>query len=520
VKVGILEILGLPAGHPIDLAYRFVLTKQYASVTPQAIAVWCRELGHESHYATYYGTGDPARCLPADLDVVFIASYTQDSALAYALAKLYARSRVRTVIGGPHAKAFPTDCLRFFDLVVRECDKGLIADILSGQFDPGSVVSSARPFDDVPSVRERMPEIRKSSFLWGRHRYFMTTVPMLTSMGCPYECSFCIDWDNPYRLLSLERLAADLHFLSTHLPGALIGFHDPNFGVKFDRVLDVLETVPPDRRNPYLMESSLSTLRGSRVRRLKESNCVAVAPGVESWADYSKKAGVGLTTGSAKLETVVEHFRHLHEQIPYLQGNFMFGFDTDEGCEPIDLTKEFMTRAPFVWPALNIPVPYGGTPLYRQLEGEKRILKSMPFSFCYAPYLVITLKNYHPIEYYEKLIELLEHSSSMTMLERRLKCATRTTVRLVHVTRTLSTRVWIKSYRRVLKMLRSDRAFLAFHEGCTTDLPEFYHRMYERMLGPYAELMSRADRTPTFGDPRAFMTPSSPSSAAAPMTAT
>jgi hypothetical protein len=49
-------------------------------------------------------------------------------------------------------------------------------------------------------------------------------------------------------------------------------------------------------------------------------------------------------------------------------------------------------------------------------------------------------------------------------------------------------------------MLRSDRAFLAFHEGRTTDLPEFYHRMYERMLGPYAELMSRADRTPTFRD--------------------
>jgi hypothetical protein len=319
-------------------------------------------------------------------------------------------------------------------------------------------------------------------------------------MGCPYECSFCIDWNNPYRLLSLERLAADLRFLSTYLPGVLIGFHDPNFGVTFDRVLDTLDTIPPDRRNPYVMESSLSTLRGSRVGRLKASNCVAVAPGVESWTDYSNKAGAGLTTGAAKLETVVEHFRQLHEQIPYLQGNFIFGFDTDQGPEPIDLTKEFMVRAPFVWPAVNIPVPYGGTPLYRQLEGERRILKSMPFSFCYAPYLVITLKNYHPIEYYENLIDLLEHASSGAMLKQRLKCATRPSVGLVHVTRTLSTRVWIQSYRRVLQMLRSDRAFLAFHEGRTTDLPEFYHRMYERMLGPYAELMSRADRTPTFRD--------------------
>jgi hypothetical protein len=144
----------------------------------------------------------------------------------------------------------------------------------------------------------------------------------------------------------------------------------------------------------------------------------------------------------------------------------------------------------------------------------------MPFSFCYAPYLVITLKNYHPIEYYEKLIELFEHATSVAMLEHRLKSATRPAVRLVHVTRTLSTRLWIKSYRRVLQMLRSDRAFLRFHEGRTTDLPEFYHQMYERMLGPYAELMSRADRTPTFGDAGAPMAVGSPWSTAALTTAT
>ena len=109
MKVGILEILGLPSCHPADLAYRLVLTKQYASLTPQAVSVWCRQLGHETFYATYYGLGDPGRQLPSDLDVVFISSYTQDSALSYALAKKYRRAGLRTVIGGPHAKAFPVE---------------------------------------------------------------------------------------------------------------------------------------------------------------------------------------------------------------------------------------------------------------------------------------------------------------------------------------------------------------------------------------------------------------------------
>jgi radical SAM superfamily enzyme YgiQ (UPF0313 family) len=501
MKVGILEILGAPARYPTDLAYRLVMTKQYASVTPQAISVWCRQLGHRTFYAPYYGLGDPGSQLPTDLDIVFIASYTQDSALAYALARKYRRAGVRTVIGGPHAKAFPVDCLRFFDLAVKECDKGFVADILAGHFDPGSVISSARPFEDLPTVQERLPEIRRSAFFWSRRRSFMTTVPMLTSMGCPYTCNFCIDWNNPYRLLPLDRLAADLRFLSTELRGVMVGFHDPNFGVQFDRVLDMLETVPPEARNPYLIESSLSVLRGPRVKRLKDTNCLAIAPGVESWVDYSNKAGAGREAGVEKLDRVSAQFQHLHENIPYLQANFIFGLDSDEGHSPIALTKEFMTRTPFAWPALNIPVPYGGTPLYDQLRQEVRILTAMPFSFYYAPYLVVTLKNYDPVTYYEKLIELFEHCCSLEMLTQRMNSTTRRTVKLIHLTRTASTRVWIDVYRNILRMLRSDRELRKFHEGQSQVLPEFYHRIYERMLGPYAELISRQDRAPNLEDP-------------------
>ena len=148
MRVGILDILTTPARSWAEAAYKLALTKQYASVFPQAIAVWCREMGHRTFYATYYGAGDPKRSLPDDLDVVFIAVYTQASALAYALAKLYRREGVLTVIGGPHAKAFPTDCLRYFDVVVREGDKPLIADILKGVYDPGTIVSSSKPLED------------------------------------------------------------------------------------------------------------------------------------------------------------------------------------------------------------------------------------------------------------------------------------------------------------------------------------------------------------------------------------
>jgi hypothetical protein len=87
---------------------------------------------------------------------------------------------------------------------------------------------------------------------------------LLNSVGCPYTCNFCIDSKNPYKLLSTDQLAIDL------------------------------------ARPPYVMECSLSILRGDRLNRLQDTNCIAVAPGVESWMDYSNKACVGRTTGMQK----------------------------------------------------------------------------------------------------------------------------------------------------------------------------------------------------------------------------
>jgi radical SAM superfamily enzyme YgiQ (UPF0313 family) len=496
MRVGILDILTTPARSWAEAAYKLALTKQYASVFPQAIAVWCREMGHRTFYATYYGAGDPKRSLPADLDVVFIAVYTQASALAYALAKLYRREGVLTVIGGPHAKAFPTDCLRYFDVVVREGDKPLIADILKGVYDPGTIVSSSKPLEDLPTVEERMPEIRASAFLFGRRPYAATVVPMLASVGCPYQCDFCIDWNTPYRLLPTGRLEADLRYLSRSWPGLTIAYHDPNFAVRFDEVLDVMERIPPERRNPYLIESSLTILRGERIPRLGATNCAFVGPGVESWGEYSNKAGVGRATGPAKVERVAEHFRRLYEHVPYLQANFMFGLDTDAGDEPIELTKEFMTRTPFVWPVVNIPHPFGGTPLYERYLEEGRILTSMPFAFYYSPYLVTRLKNYHPDGFYRRLIDLFTHFTSAPMLARRVASARHGHVRTLHVVRTFVKRRRVLAFRRILHQLETDRSFRAFHEGETPRLPEFYHRELERLLGHYAELIPREERTP------------------------
>ena len=471
-------------------------TKQYASIMPQAVAVWARQLGHEVHYATFYGLGDPKRKLPANLDFVFMSVYTKDSALSYALAKLYRREGTVTIIGGPHAKSFPEDCLRFFDLVVTQCDQELVADILGGQYDLKSIISSGRPLTNLPSLEERMPEVRAASFFRGTRPYFATMVPLLASLGCPYTCDFCTDWNNPYSVLPPDRLEADLKYLSTSYPGVKISFQDPNFAVQFDKTMDILERVPQGQRNPYVMESSLSVLKGSRLGRLRDTNCFFVAPGVESWTDYSNKAGVGSSTGIAKVRLVAEHLKLLRSYVSGIQVNLLFGLDTDAGNDPVELTKEFMSLTPFAWPVLNIPVPFAGTPLHDNYLAENRVLEAMPFSFYYFPYLVTTLKNYDPATYYQGLLDMLLHYSNLPFLWRRIGTASSQSLRLLYTVRTIRAKEGIGQFRRILKMLTTDKQFRDFHNGGSTRLPEFYHHEFERLLGPYASLISREERIP------------------------
>jgi radical SAM superfamily enzyme YgiQ (UPF0313 family) len=497
LRVGIIEFLtDTRTSGLVQRAYARYLTKQFSSITPQAVAVWCRELGHTVHYTTFYGQADLRSLLPNELDVLFVSAYTRSSGLAYALAKIFRREGVVTVIGGPHAKSYPADCLRYFDIVVKDCDRELVADILGGQFDHPSVVTSGRPFTDIPGVEERMPEIRAASFYDGRATP-SSMVALLSSVGCPYTCNFCTDWNNKYITLSPERLETDLEYLSAHLPQVLVAYHDPNFGVRFDETMAVMERIPKGRRNRYVMESSLAIMKASRLERLRETNCVFVAPGVESWADYSNKAGVGAKQGREKLEQIVAHFDELSQYVPGLQANFLFGLDGDRGPEPVELTKEFIRRSPKVWPTINIPTPLGGTPLFDELYREGRILKAMPFALYFTLYYTVTtLKHYHPIEYYDHLVDIYSTIGSLGMLAKRITARTHPYARFLNSVRTLSDRNDIGEFKTMRRMLATDRQFLAFHEGTSNVLPEYHQRRFEERLGAYAELFPRAERAP------------------------
>lgn len=495
MRVGVLELLTYPAKGAWEHFDDLAIKKQYASVSAQAVAAWCRQLGHETHYATYYGWGDPIKQLPGDLDLVFVAAATSVAPLAYAVGKVYRRNGARIVLGGPHTKAFPEDCLRYFDLVVLECDKELVADILADRFEPGSLVSSHQSYSDVPSIEERLPDIRRSAFLSGRpHRG--SIIPMMTSIGCPYTCDFCVDWDTPYRALALEPIVEDLEFASRELPGIPIGIVDPNFGIRFDEILGAFEAIPPDRRSPYVVESSLTVLKPDRLERLRATRCAGISPGIESWRSYSNKAAVGSDVNRSKADRVIEQFKTLREYIPYLGANFILGLDVDDGDEPFELTKEFVRETPFVWPSINSPIPFGGTPMFDEFHRAGRTLPSLPLNFYTMPHMPMVFAHYDPAVFLEKMIGLYEVVASWNMLKKRMKAIPYLVGKGFHFFHTGMAKARLQTYRRMLRRMTDDAQFAAFHRGETESLPDHYVTGYKRLLGPYADLMSLDESRP------------------------
>src|SRR5262245_60819827 len=89
MRIGIIDLLLDTRLSGASLIYGPYFRKQYMAIMPQAVAVWCRQIGHDVHYVTYWGQADPLSLLPGDFDVLFVSSYTQSCALAYALSTVF-----------------------------------------------------------------------------------------------------------------------------------------------------------------------------------------------------------------------------------------------------------------------------------------------------------------------------------------------------------------------------------------------------------------------------------------------
>lgn len=477
-----ITILDLVTKGPTKRLFNRVMNANLASIMPQVIGVWCEELGHEVRFVCYTGVEDLAADVLHDTDVLFIGAFTRSAQTAYAISNLSRRSGAVTVLGGPHARCYPQDAAKYFDYVLGFTDKTLIADLLSDatpQRPLGVQLSARRQPTELPSLEQRwkfvVPTLAKASFL--------QIVPMVGSMGCPYTCSFCIDSVVPYQPLPFDQIRNDLVFLQTKVKRPRVGWHDPNFGVRFDDYMNTIEDVVPPGRMRFVAESSLSILTEPHVKRLQRNGFDALLPGIESWYDLGNKSKTGRNVGLEKVRQVADHVNMILRHVPYVQTNFVLGLDSDEGSAPFELTKKFVDLAPGAYPAFSLLTSYGqAAPLNLDLQRAGRVLP-FPFHFLDSNHAMnVRPLNYDWREFYDHAVDLTRYALSGARVGKRLWANRGIGTKALNALRaTTSNRATYQA--KIRRLLDEDSQVRSFVEGESTVLPAFYSNRIRKSLG-------------------------------------
>jgi hypothetical protein len=433
----------------------------------------------------YTGLENLLEELPQDVDLVFIGAFSQAALLSYALSNLFRSRGAVTVLGGPHARCYPEDARKYFDYVCGFTDQQVISDVLQdcARHRPlGVHLAAGKQPAALPGIRERWKFIEATL----RKAPVLKLVPMLGSLGCPYTCSFCIDSVVPYQPFDFKEMSEDLRFLLKQQRRPRVGWHDPNFGVRFDDYMEAIEAaVPPDSID-FIAESSLSLLQESHLQRLQKNGFKAVLPGIESWYDLGNKSKTGKRTGLDKVREVSEHVNMILRYIPYIQTNFVLGLDGDVGAEPFELTKQFVDLSPGAFPGYSLLSAFGrAAPLNLDYQRGGRVL-GFPFHFLDNHHAMnVKPKNYEWTDFYDHVIGLTAYTFSWRAIVNRLRATRSLIPKWMNVVRAISSEGFgrLKYYREVRRRLDADRPFRSYFEQETDVLPEFFQERISRELG-------------------------------------
>ncbi|MBW2370417.1 MAG: hypothetical protein JRH15_21305 [Deltaproteobacteria bacterium] len=266
-----------------------------------------------------------------------------------------------------------------------------------------------------------------------------------------------------------------------------VGWHDPNFGVRFNDYMDAIEeAVPPNSIN-FVAESSLSLLSENNVIRLKKNGFKGVLPGIESWYDMGTKSGTGAKKGREKVEQVADQINMILRHLPYVQVNFIIGLDCDTGPEPFNLTKQFLDKAPGAFPAFSMLTAFGrSAPLNLTYQREGRVI---PFPFHLLNNngaMNVKPRHYAWPEFYDNMIDLHEHAFSVRSLKNRFSGTRGFVPRIMNIIRGISSEGWRKTryFHEVRRRLDEDIQMRNFFEQETHIIPRFLIERIQRGLGP------------------------------------
>ena len=296
--------------------------------------------------------------------VVGITVHLTFARRAYALADWYRAQGAKVVLGGLHVVSCPDEAAPHADaLAVGEgvaLWPQILADAAANRLQPMYRGDYRRPYREDPPPRRAL--IPRNSFL--------TTTSIIATRGCHNRCAFCyLATDGlhmPYRMRDVTQVVAEIR--ADGQPYAV--FIDNNLGSRPDYLRALCQGLKP----LGIIWSAAVTVDvaddPTLVREMALAGCTGVFIGFESLRDANIAAARKRSPVTADYARRVALF---HDNGIQVNGSFVLGFDHD-GPEVFAETVAWIEAQRLECATFHILTPYPGTPLFRQLEAEDRLL--------------------------------------------------------------------------------------------------------------------------------------------------
>ncbi len=302
----------------------------------------------------------PTDTVPA---VVGITVHLTFARRAIALARWYRARGSLVVMGGLHVEACPEELAPWADALSFGNGVGtwprILQDAATGALQP----RYHAPF--VGFATEPAPD--RSLLPAGA---YLTPTSIIATRGCHNRCGFCFlstrGLDMPRECRPVEQVARELRAS----PSGYGVFIDNNLGSDPDYLASLCRALEPTERIWSAAVSIDVTDRPELVRAMALAGCTGVFIGFESLTDGNLRAAGKRCPPAEDYARRVSIFHDVGIQV---NASFVLGFDNDTPDVFHD-TARWVEETRLECATYHILTPYPGTPLFRRMEEEGRLL--------------------------------------------------------------------------------------------------------------------------------------------------
>lgn len=301
-------------------------------------------------------------------DMVAMTCMSHQASRAYELARAFQERGLTVVLGGFHVSLAPEEALEHADAIVFGEAEGawpqLVRDAEAGRL--ARVYQAERPSDlkGLPAPRYDLLDLS---------RYRIPNLPVQTTRGCPYGCSYCEVteiYGGRYRFRPLPEVVAEIEELMERHRRKFIYFVDDLFTGNRRRALELMESL--GRLGAvWTCQATLALGDDAEVlEMMRRTGCVHINLGMETLGEESLQSINKRQNKIARYESQIRAIRRSGIDFSL---NVMFGLDGDD-AGVFERTVDFLIRAKAPVSYMFILAPRPGTKVRHQLLREGRIL--------------------------------------------------------------------------------------------------------------------------------------------------